>query len=61
MSETREEFLAQKDLDNRFDLLWDFDSIELQEFFPDRDSIKKALIEVIIENRWDKVINDEVK
>ena len=61
MSETKEEYLQGQFQSRRKDFLRDMDIGELMELFPDCDSIKELLIEEIIENDFDKQINEEVR
>ena len=59
--ETREEYMQGQFRAGRLEFLRDMDIGELMELFPGCDSIKDLLIEEIIENDWDKQINEEVK
>ena len=61
MSETKEEYLVGQFLSRRRDFLRDMDIGELMDLFPEVTDIKELLIEEIINNVWDKQINDEVK
>ena len=61
MSETREEYLFGQYYDRRVDFLRDLDIVDLIELFPSWKDAEEILIEIIIENGWDKQINDEVK
>lgn len=61
MSETREEYLAGIDQGKRKDLLRDMEVPDLMDLFPDTDTIRELLIDEIINNSWDKQVNDEVK
>lgn len=62
--ETREEVMFEQLYDRRVDFLRDMDIGELMELFPleeDKLIFKHYLIEKIIENVWDKQINEEVQ
>ena len=61
MSETREEYLAGLFQQRRTDFLRDMGIGELMELFPDAVDIQELLIGEIINNSWDKQVNDEVK
>lgn len=65
--ETREEVMFEQLYDRRADFLRDMDIVQLMELVPSGgimikgNDTKEFLIEVIIENVWDKQINEEVK
>ena len=65
--ETREEVMFEQLYDRRVDFLRDMDIVQLMELVPSGgimikgNDTKEFLIEIIIENVWDKVINEEVK
>ena len=61
MSETKEEYLQGQFQSRRKDFLRDMDIGELMDLFPDCSTVKELLIDEILENDWDKQVNDEVK
>ena len=61
MSETKEEYLQGQFQSRRKDFLRDLNIGDLIDLFPDCSAVKELLIEEIIENDFDKQINEEVK
>ena len=61
MSETREEYLQGLFEQRRKDFLRDMDISDLMDLFPNWSDVKELLIEEILENSFDKQVNEEVK
>jgi len=61
MSETKEEYLQGQFQSRRRDFLRDLNIGDLIDLFPDESAVEELLIDEILENDWDKQINEEVK